>query len=884
MIKNINKILNIVYQNKKIISVIFLVALMGVFFISSDANAGGIVNKVGETIATGLTWIVHGLVFALGHLLVGIMWILVPVASYSDFVHSPPVEMGWGIVRDICNMFFILILLIIAFATILRVETYNIKKALPKLLIMAVLINFSKTICGVFIDFSQVIMLTFVNSFKEAAGGNITNMLGIADLLRFSYKEYGAGEGINTYSILGAYILALMYLLISIVVMTVLVFTLIYRIVMIWIYVVLSPIAYLTAAFPQGARISSQWWGEFSKNLVVGPMLAFFIWLSFASLGAVDGATIISGQEGKEMFENSPQGIPTQAGSTDHMIKFAISIGMLMGGLMVTQQMGGAFGNMASKGMGAIQKGKGLALSPFKKAKTAALNKVRDGGRLAADVGRATAGAGDRMVGRGLVALGSKVTPDKFKKGKVGRVGAAIGSAIAGGGIVGGTIKGVGNMPGKAIRGVDNWARKDEKVNKALIYAEFNKKEVTDSATGETKERAIANLDDKKWAYNKNNKLQEVEMSKDGSVIKEWKKETKDGEEIDSIKKYKGGKEVGKMNMAKMAWHDSWRSARSGSEAIANKNREEKVGVEQAKILDSNMSKEEMLIEANNASVSQPRKEALALTLAIKKGFRDHNDIANARSVIGENSIMKSKFDDAVYAGQAHIAFDFNAKDKNGNDDIEKQKRESTAFQKKIDSGAIDSKRLDAKAYDNQNILDALEEYHGKEFKPMIETTHKSRGKKERESIETGLLERRDMNNLKEDKSAKIFAKVTGRISEAFNKEDGSVDTDALGIYMKSAKARDINSIELDELIKITQNNNGAQKAEIENTIKNNVSVSQLKSMYKQGDNPDLVRKIRDMIQDESAGGGVILDSSGKKIERSEKAKKIDNDLELSNL
>jgi len=66
-------------------------------------------------------------------------------------------------------MSFILILLIIAFATILRQESYS-KKLLPKLLIMAVLINFSRTIFGLLIDFSQVIMLTFVNAFSAGGG------------------------------------------------------------------------------------------------------------------------------------------------------------------------------------------------------------------------------------------------------------------------------------------------------------------------------------------------------------------------------------------------------------------------------------------------------------------------------------------------------------------------------------------------------------------------------------------------------------------------------------------------------------------------------------------------------------------------------------------
>lgn len=362
-------------QRKAMLFVVFLAIILGIFFIGNTAQAG-----IGENITNILTWIIHGLVWVLGRALLLLIFILTPIAGYSDFVNSPPVIEAWHIVRDLCNMFFILILLIIAFATILRIESYNVKKALPKLLMMAVLINFSKSICGVFIDFAQVIMLTFVNSFQSLGQGNLTEMLGIAELLNFSYEkgDINALEDnsnkVTATSILGVYILALIYVLISIVVMAVIIGVLIMRIVMLWIYIVLSPLAYLLAAFPQGQKYASQWWGEFSKALVVGPMLAFFIWLSFTSLGDRNAGEIITLNGEKQIFSNAPTISHSKAGSANHMIKFGLSIGMLLGGLIVTQQVGGVFGNIAGKGMAAIQKGQGVV--------TGAMKKVAVGGTL----------------------------------------------------------------------------------------------------------------------------------------------------------------------------------------------------------------------------------------------------------------------------------------------------------------------------------------------------------------------------------------------------------------------------------------------------------------------------------------------------------------------
>lgn len=303
---------------------------------------------IGVSIARILGHIISAIISALGMILTALISVLIWVCSYNGFIKSAAVANGWVIVRDLCNMFFILILLIIAFATILRRENYNAKKLLPKLLIMAVLINFSKTICGLAIDFAQVIMLTFVNGFKDIAGANLTTMLGIDKILAINPNA----NNVTGLTIFGSYMLALIYVIISMVVITVIIAVLIMRMVMLWVYIVLSPLAFLAAAFPAGQKYSSQWWSEFSKQVIVGPVLAFFIWLSF-----------VSASTGLDITPTSidPAASITVAGSKDNLIKFMISIGMLIGGLMITQQLGGAAGSIAGKGMAAIQKGRGLA-------------------------------------------------------------------------------------------------------------------------------------------------------------------------------------------------------------------------------------------------------------------------------------------------------------------------------------------------------------------------------------------------------------------------------------------------------------------------------------------------------------------------------------------
>src|SRR5688572_16403838 len=116
----------------------------GIFLVTRPAHAG-----IGDIFLLGIAWIFQVFTGWVGNLLPIIVGALIWVAQYNGFVTSAPVANGWGIVRDVTNMFFILVLLVIAFGTILGVDAYSYRnKMLSRLLIMAVVVNFSRTICG----------------------------------------------------------------------------------------------------------------------------------------------------------------------------------------------------------------------------------------------------------------------------------------------------------------------------------------------------------------------------------------------------------------------------------------------------------------------------------------------------------------------------------------------------------------------------------------------------------------------------------------------------------------------------------------------------------------------------------------------------------------
>lgn len=345
-------------KNKYLLSIV-IVLVIGIFFFIQPAYAGWLEQWAATAVAGLLSAIISGLASIVGL----IISVFVYLAQYNGFIDAPAVVKGWKVVRDVSNMFFVLIFLLIAFATILRVEAYNYKKHLPKLVLMAVLINFSKTICGLFIDFSQVIMLTFVNGFKDIGEGSLVHMFGLTEI--FEIKE-GSGE-IDFFALVGAYLLGVLYMIIALVVVAAMTVSLVMRIVMLWIYVVLSPLAYILSAFPGGQSYSQQWWSRFSKELITGPVLAFFVWLSFVSMTHTSsGAEALKMEklddEGNKITQgvkkDDPNAVITKAGTRDVFVRFIIGIGLLVGGMMMAQQMGGSMGQMAGKGMGALQSGK----------------------------------------------------------------------------------------------------------------------------------------------------------------------------------------------------------------------------------------------------------------------------------------------------------------------------------------------------------------------------------------------------------------------------------------------------------------------------------------------------------------------------------------------
>lgn len=210
---------------------------------------------------------------------VGILnWV---VNTPVSFTHAPVVETGWAICRDFVNIFFVLALVFIALATILRIKSYSAQKNLPGLLIAAILINFTPVICGAIIDIANVIM----NIFKDYALGGASffynnpfkaifypNWLDTLKVLTF--------DGNTGMEIIGRLLAGITFNTLSALILSAYALIFLLRIMVLWVLVIFSPFAFLGLFFPIAKGVWKGWSKQFFNWTFIGIPLFFFLSLA----------------------------------------------------------------------------------------------------------------------------------------------------------------------------------------------------------------------------------------------------------------------------------------------------------------------------------------------------------------------------------------------------------------------------------------------------------------------------------------------------------------------------------------------------------------------------------------------------------------------------
>lgn len=214
---------------------------------------------------------------------------------------------GWIITRDLANMFFIFILLYIAIATILEIAAYNAKALLARLIIVALLLNFSLFATRVIIDASNILALAFYdrisnvsaewdkgepsrliknNSFFNvkpkgissglAASFNPQNLMGSdrtgAELIA-KFAADAPGKLIFIFLFSAAILLTAAWAFFSVA------FLFITRTAVLWFLMAVAPLAFAAIILPKTRDLFNKWWGELMSKSFCVAIFVFFLWL-----------------------------------------------------------------------------------------------------------------------------------------------------------------------------------------------------------------------------------------------------------------------------------------------------------------------------------------------------------------------------------------------------------------------------------------------------------------------------------------------------------------------------------------------------------------------------------------------------------------------------
>lgn len=281
--------------------------------------------SVGDPIGGFISTLLYGVLNILAKL-VQFAGFLMDATLSQDFfrglVDNEGVYTGWVIVRDTLNLFFMLLLLFSAFATIFQVEKYHLRKMIVMLVVMALLVNFSFPITRFIIDFSNSAMYFLVDSVSTQSPS--------ANFGRFSEmgKALAAASelGVNTIS---SIILSIILTFIVLVTLLGFAINLLIRLLAFVILIILSPAGFVFAFFPSTKNIADDWWSALFKYAFMGPIMIFFFYLAIL------------------MFDRAGSAASGEEAWVISFVKFFVPTAFLWIGLIASQKFGGSGSAMA---------------------------------------------------------------------------------------------------------------------------------------------------------------------------------------------------------------------------------------------------------------------------------------------------------------------------------------------------------------------------------------------------------------------------------------------------------------------------------------------------------------------------------------------------------
>jgi len=227
---------------------------------------------------------------------------------------------AWGVVRDLSNIFFILILLYIAIQIILGLGGGGAKKMIARVIIIALLINFSLFFTEVVIDAANILALVFYNQLQtntqnypsavneKDVAGSLVGAFDPTQLLSAKFftaaKNQQAipmpgettgqapanGGKVSFGIIIGVILVAVSIMLFAAYALFVSGFYFLGRLIELFLLIIFSPFAFMSSTVPILSGTEYLGWNDWFKRLLkvafMAPIFMFFIYLIFMLITA----------------------------------------------------------------------------------------------------------------------------------------------------------------------------------------------------------------------------------------------------------------------------------------------------------------------------------------------------------------------------------------------------------------------------------------------------------------------------------------------------------------------------------------------------------------------------------------------------------------------
>jgi len=460
------------FYNKIILIVAFVAFLVGGFFPVGSVEAAREVSEVGQSASEGvketfgegssskneeiycikwnLSFSFSGCVAMGAYAILGVAsWVLWLSAilfnstinytlNMAGFIKDIPiVALGWTTFRDVTNLMFVFIILYIAINTIVGNEGYGIKKLLGKVIITAMLINFSLFFTQAMIDASNIFALQFyhkiiqdsadrsegINDLDAGISAAFVNGLGLQEVWGIGKKTAATPGaqvvdinnnkelGLNAENLIIVGLGGTVLVLITAFIFFAATIMFLLRAITLIFLMILSPLAFMGGILPSLGKHTGEWWSKLMNNLLFAPVYMALLYLIIHMITKGGFTGVAGGGSFYQLFNGNKNMIGAA-------MTFFVLNAMMVGCLIIASKFGASGSGWAMKTGKSWGSGLGMSLSGANLAIGAGRNLA---GRVGDGVSKSTFLANmSTRPGFGRLAAYTMQRGDKLKDAKIG--------------------------------------------------------------------------------------------------------------------------------------------------------------------------------------------------------------------------------------------------------------------------------------------------------------------------------------------------------------------------------------------------------------------------------------------------------------------------------